>query len=87
MAKELVEVLEDVLRELREIKRSLRQDRLTKTVYSVAEAAKILGRSPGTVRGLIKAGRLRTSKPEGANKQVRHSVAKADLEALLPIQS
>lgn len=87
MAKDLVEVLEDVLKELREIKRSLRQDRLTKAVYSVSEAAKILGRSPGTVRGLIKAGRLRTSKPEGASKQARHMVAKTDLEALLPTQS
>jgi hypothetical protein len=98
MARELIDVLEDIaagqralLAVMRGIQRDLRQGGPVRAVYSVAEAARMLGKSQATIRRMIKTGQLATSKPEPDDrmnpekgwKQARHSIARADLEALI----
>ena len=94
MARELLEVLEDIaagqkalLAVMRSIQRDLRQGGPVKAVYTVPEAARILGKSAVTVRRMIKDGKLTTNKPTDDPKQARHGIARADLEALVSSRS
>ncbi len=81
MSREIVDVLEELVTVLKDVRRELRRDVLAKDFYTVSEAAKYLKVSDYTIRRWIKEGKIHSEKP-GNGKTARHRIPRSELERL-----
>jgi excisionase family DNA binding protein len=82
VAREIVEVLEELVVVMKDVRRELRRDVLSKDFYTVGEAAKIAKASDYTIRRWIKSGKLAAEKLFDGDK-ARYRITKQALAKLL----
>lgn len=80
--REIAAILEDILQELKAIKRVQRRETLSKGVYTTGEASQLLKISPYTVLRLIKGGKIQATRI-GEGQRAQYRIPAEALEKLL----